>query len=251
MLLAAILILGYLWSSTSTWSLNMASFDPNQPDPRIVRITPDRHDTTESAGSPAPSNMSENEPRWVWKFGNLVFNGDRTNHPEAEECLESRIFGGPDARDVDYEADSESVWDLKSSPSKTPARLPPLDHILSTPSHSSVSTMGSVLPAYVRHLRFETEDEANDGAVDNSAVTSSGSLVSTPVATSEDLGDTETVELRENYETELMFKWTLTDLIRQMMFVSGETAEPSIESTTLIEDITRQQVIEIVRLSPT
>jgi Transcription initiation factor IID, 18kD subunit. len=81
-------------------------------------------------------------------------------------------------------------------------------------------------------------------------VDSSGSLVPTSVATSEDLEDTETVRLRENYETELMFKWTLTDLIRQMMFVSGETAEPSIESTTLIEDITRQQVIEIVRLSP-
>lgn len=32
----------------------------------------------------------------------------------------------------------------------------------------------------------------------------------------------------------------------QMMFVSGETAEPSIETTTLIEEIVRQQVIEIV-----
>ena len=31
-----------------------------------------------------------------------------------------------------------------------------------------------------------------------------------------------------------------------MMFVSGETAEPSVETTTLIEDIVRQQVIEIV-----
>lgn len=30
------------------------------------------------------------------------------------------------------------------------------------------------------------------------------------------------------------------------MFVSGETAEPSIETTTLIEEIVRQQVIEIV-----
>lgn len=37
--------------------------------------------------------------------------------------------------------------------------------------------------------------------------------------------------------------------IQQMMFVSGETAEPSIESTTLIEDITRQQVIEILTRS--
>lgn len=33
----------------------------------------------------------------------------------------------------------------------------------------------------------------------------------------------------------------------KMMFVSGETAEPSSETTTLIEEITRQQVIEIVR----
>jgi hypothetical protein len=32
----------------------------------------------------------------------------------------------------------------------------------------------------------------------------------------------------------------------KMMFVSGETAEPSTETTTLIEEITRQQVIEIV-----
>lgn len=32
----------------------------------------------------------------------------------------------------------------------------------------------------------------------------------------------------------------------KMMFVSGETAEPSPETTTLIEEITRQQVIEIV-----
>ncbi|OJJ87568.1 transcriptional regulator SPT3 [Aspergillus glaucus CBS 516.65] len=34
--------------------------------------------------------------------------------------------------------------------------------------------------------------------------------------------------------------------IQQMMFVSGETAEPSIETTTLIEEIVRQQVIEIL-----
>lgn len=39
----------------------------------------------------------------------------------------------------------------------------------------------------------------------------------------------------------------LADLLPQMMFVSGETAEPSIDTTTLIEEITRQQVIEIVR----
>ena len=32
----------------------------------------------------------------------------------------------------------------------------------------------------------------------------------------------------------------------QMMFVSGETGDPSAETTGIIEDIVRQQVIEIV-----
>ncbi len=32
----------------------------------------------------------------------------------------------------------------------------------------------------------------------------------------------------------------------QMMFVSGETAEASIETTYLIEEIVREQVIEMV-----
>lgn len=32
-----------------------------------------------------------------------------------------------------------------------------------------------------------------------------------------------------------------------MMFVSGETAEPSIETAYLIEEIVREQVIEMVR----
>lgn len=37
-----------------------------------------------------------------------------------------------------------------------------------------------------------------------------------------------------------------TNVFGQMMFVSGETAEPSAETTTLIEEIVRQQVIEMV-----
>lgn len=47
-------------------------------------------------------------------------------------------------------------------------------------------------------------------------------------------------------ETNERFGAKVTNFIYQMMFVSGETAEPSIETTTLIEDIVRQQVIEIV-----
>jgi hypothetical protein len=38
----------------------------------------------------------------------------------------------------------------------------------------------------------------------------------------------------------------MIDLIEQMMYVSGETGEPSTETTGMIEEIVRQQVVEIV-----
>jgi hypothetical protein len=43
-------------------------------------------------------------------------------------------------------------------------------------------------------------------------------------------------------------KQELTECAHQMMFVSGETAEPSTETTGLIEEIVRAQVIDMVRL---
>jgi hypothetical protein len=63
---------------------------------------------------------------------------------------------------------------------------------------------------------------------------------------------TEGAEYTDRRLTEPFFKYPLTRrLLRtnwfKMMFVSGETAEPSIETTTVIEDITREQVLEIVR----
>ena len=61
-----------------------------------------------------------------------------------------------------------------------------------------------------------------------------------------------TIESQEDYE---MVDTTVSEGLPtnnnlKMMFVSGETAEPSPETTTLIEEITRQQVIEIVSSSP-
>ncbi|RAH61386.1 SAGA-like transcriptional regulatory complex subunit Spt3 [Aspergillus piperis CBS 112811] len=50
-------------------------------------------------------------------------------------------------------------------------------------------------------------------------------------------------------ETREEFKEMLINFARKMMFVSGETAEPSVETTTLIEDIVRQQVVEILARS--
>lgn len=41
---------------------------------------------------------------------------------------------------------------------------------------------------------------------------------------------------------------TTTNFPLQMMYVSGETGEPSVETTGIIEEIVRQQVIEIVLL---
>ena len=43
-------------------------------------------------------------------------------------------------------------------------------------------------------------------------------------------------------------KQELMSCAHQMMFVSGETAEPSTETTGLIEEIVRAQVIDMVRL---
>lgn len=41
-------------------------------------------------------------------------------------------------------------------------------------------------------------------------------------------------------------EWLITSEIKQMMFVAGETSEPSIETTTLIEQIVHEQVYEMV-----
>lgn len=47
-------------------------------------------------------------------------------------------------------------------------------------------------------------------------------------------------------ETKNAFKERLLKTLSQMMFVSGEQAEPSAETTYLIEEIVREQVIEMV-----
>ncbi|KAJ5834135.1 Histone-fold [Penicillium robsamsonii] len=59
------------------------------------------------------------------------------------------------------------------------------------------------------------------------------------------------IESQEDHEMEEvnMPGGSFTNYNIKMMFVSGETAEPSPETTTLIEEITRQQVIEILSRS--
>lgn len=50
----------------------------------------------------------------------------------------------------------------------------------------------------------------------------------------------------DDFETMEEFKKRLTHILGQMMFVSGETAEPSAETTWMIEEIVREQVLEMV-----
>lgn len=46
--------------------------------------------------------------------------------------------------------------------------------------------------------------------------------------------------------TMVAYRVYLHKVFRQMMYVSGETGEPSVETTSIIEEIVRQQVVEIV-----
>lgn len=65
----------------------------------------------------------------------------------------------------------------------------------------------------------------------------------------EDLETAEHIQISETEDLEAdkqQWKETLTDMIIQMMFVSGETVEASAETTGMIEEIVRQQVIEMV-----
>jgi len=52
--------------------------------------------------------------------------------------------------------------------------------------------------------------------------------------------------LQDDAETPPAFEERLMHWIAQMMFVSGETAEPSAETTWMIEEIVREQVLEMV-----
>lgn len=74
-------------------------------------------------------------------------------------------------------------------------------------------------------------------------------MSSTPVASSDidkddDFGPFSFEERVEGYKT-----FVLTPEIHQMMFVAGETGEPSSETTTLVEQIMHEQCVEILKRS--
>ena len=50
----------------------------------------------------------------------------------------------------------------------------------------------------------------------------------------------------EKHDEKAEWRLLMHDMITQMMFVSGEEAEPSVQTTTIIEEIVREQVVELV-----
>ena len=50
----------------------------------------------------------------------------------------------------------------------------------------------------------------------------------------------------EEHDEKAEWRMLMHGMITQMMFVSGEEAEPSVQTTTIIEEIVREQVVELV-----
>ncbi|KAJ5738734.1 hypothetical protein N7493_001889 [Penicillium malachiteum] len=111
------------------------------------------------------------------------------------------------------------------------------------PDSNGPSTNGSSSPDDLEH---SGDDGPIAGAMDPFA-NNPGTLDYLKDLAGETEEDMEDVE--DPFKTEKDLKVSIINMIRQMMFVSGETAEPSIDTTTLIEDITRQQVLEILTRS--
>lgn len=66
--------------------------------------------------------------------------------------------------------------------------------------------------------------------------------------TSEEIHSNMEAELYDIEEHDEKAEWRMLmhGMITQMMFVSGEEAEPSVQTTTIIEEIVREQVVELV-----
>lgn len=248
----------------------------NEDDPRIVRISSEERETAQSQqASPGMTDSPENFPSFVSRFGHFIFHDDEDasvatsdfdrqvlidaltgevaydrNEFDDDDGDFSGEFGNEDDRDLIDESDH--------SRSDTPLRhLPPLDDQATGSPHSDAelhTVLDGILRGCLQSVIAEFQDEKNDAEVEGIGTNSSGSIVNPSIPgeaqeadeDQESDKDQNTEEDHGDHETEKMFKSALTNQLRQMMFVSGETAEPSVETTTLIEEITRQQVIEIV-----
>ena len=99
-------------------------------------------------------------------------------------------------------------------------------------------------------------EDLEDGLTSRSATEPLDQIVTESVSNSEHEEEEEEEEEEKEKEKEekeeegeeTLEDWNskLTNMIHQMMFVSGETSEASVETTTIIEEIVHTQVTEIV-----
>ncbi|KAJ6109119.1 TFIID-18kDa-domain-containing protein [Penicillium sp. IBT 16267x] len=236
----------------------------SEPDPRIVHISPE---DIEAARSELPKNgplsVSEDGHLRVAQqpqcssFEELLHNFEELEKPIP---VEPYIEGMPceaDMYDSDtyadtYDADLESATEAKPKPQTRRKRITKRQartfqvsksrglNAASSGDNDSFIELSPEFYAQFCKLRLKTP-ETSDADEDQGT---SGSPSSTGPPSS---------PAKENQEADANFshddKPMIANMIRQMMFVSGETAEPSIDTTTLIEDITRQQVLEILSRS--
>jgi hypothetical protein len=143
---------------------------------------------------------------------------------------------------------SRQTWDARVNRPTNSTPVKDLDHPLGsryappayhfpteyTPSFGSISMNNQPLPSSSMPAVFSMKGQSHKlhSGVHNLPVTA-------PTATEPD-----------HSETPEEFKERLTYSIKQMMFVSGETAEASPETTGMIEEIVRAQVIEMVSVIP-
>jgi hypothetical protein len=155
-------------------------------------------------------------------------------HAAADDDADFWESAGLSDPELDYDWSPSSFQDIPRSVADLGPRFP-----LNTGKGDIDANASSV----------NTVESVTDKRVTNSAVpgksdptpSTPGSLSPAPSSPEESAHSTEVLQEYREY---------LTDVMQKMMFVSGETAEASAETTWLIEEIVREQVVHMVSLQP-
>ncbi|KAJ5359479.1 SAGA complex subunit spt3, partial [Penicillium cataractarum] len=186
-------------------------------------------------------------------LGNLVLNSGSDVESEAETIIAPPQTGNheDDARDISHHGVDIPTPVNSSVAPHTSSPCPP---VISDEKHlCDASDTSSLYDGHYKHDAFSfprgenmtrtlcCNDACDEGTLgeyyDADDELSSADLMS----------EVDRMKASIELPTKAFFQYKiLTKPLLKMMFVSGETAEPSIETTTLIEDITREQVLEIL-----
>ena len=133
---------------------------------------------------------------------------------------------------ADKQQFSEDTQHFKCAWPQAPTSLRDASYTL--PSADALSSDNDGYTPLDKQMSMDTQPLLSAGLSPAFAPGAHGLSPSTPIQTDPD-----------DFETHEEFKERLMNLLGQMMFVSGETAEASAETTGMIEEIVRAQVIEM------